>query len=80
MSALLDGEIEEDATVQLALILTQDGIEDPNHEPLELQARVIWVAPHDGGGCMAGLRFVAVSAQQKAEIDRFLSALSRCAS
>lgn len=76
VSALLEESLEEGSVVTLTLILTQDGIEDPNHEPFELEANVMWTAPSDEGHNVTGLRFQNVSTEQQERLARFLSALS----
>ena len=76
VSAILEETLEEGSVVTLTLILTQDGIEDPNHEPFEIQANVMWAAPSDDGHNVAGLRFQDVSDEQRSRLNRFLSALA----
>ncbi len=72
---ILDEALDEGGTVQLALILTQDGIEDPSEEPFEVQATVIWAAPTEDGRAMMGLRFGALLPEQQSKLQRFLTAL-----
>ncbi len=72
---LLDLPLEEGARLALTLFLTQDGIEDPDEEPLEANATVAWTAPQDGGVHAAGVRFDAVSGAQRTHLMRFLTAL-----
>jgi c-di-GMP-binding flagellar brake protein YcgR len=76
VSVTLEQEIKEGTQVDLALILTQDGIEDPNEEPFETQAGVMWSAPSDSGGWMLGLRFSELTDQHRAHLNRFLTALA----
>jgi c-di-GMP-binding flagellar brake protein YcgR len=73
---VLDGEIAEGRAVAVALILTEDGIEAADKEPFEIEATVMWAAPTDEGGAMAGLRFAELGAEQCARLDRFLSNIS----
>lgn len=69
--------LEEGSSVALTLILTEDGIEDPNEDPFEAEATVMWAAPTDAGGAMVGLRFGNMAGEQSARLTRFLDALSR---
>lgn len=75
VSVILPQPLDEGMHVELVLILTQDGIEDPNEEPFETRASVMWAAPTDDGQAMMGLRFEAVAGDQAARLGRFLSAL-----
>ena len=68
--------LREGSTVELALILTEDGIEDPDEEPFQTQARVVWAAPTEEGEAMMGLRFADVAPDQQKRLARFLAALS----
>ena len=63
--------------IVLTLILTQDGIEDPDHEPFSGPATVMWSAPQDDGRTMMGVRFAAVSPGQKKLLSFFFSALPK---
>ena len=73
----LDDAIEEGSSVALTLILTEDGIEDPNEDPFETEATVMWAAPTDTGGAMVGLRFGEMAGEQGRRLTRFLGALNR---
>lgn len=75
-SVVFAAAIPDDSTVTLTLILTQDGIEDPHHEPFSAEAAVMWSAPQDDGRAMMGLRFGSISAAQKAHLTKFLAALA----
>ena len=72
----IEGEIEEGKEVGLTLILTEDGIEDPNQDPFEAPATVMWTAPTDGGVTMAGLRFGDLAADHNTRLTTFLAALA----
>lgn len=72
---VLDQPLAQGTAVQLALFLTQDGIEDPDEEPFEVRATVAWSGPQEGGLHVAGVRFGAVTAAQRAQLARFLAAL-----
>ena len=71
----LNREIAEKASVELGLILTQDGIEDPDEEPFETQADVMWNAQSDAGDWMIGLRFAGLGKDETDHLQRFLAAL-----
>jgi len=73
----LDGSVEEGSSVALTLILMEDGIEDPDQDPFETAATVMWAAPTDDGGAMVGLRFGDMQRDQADRLTRFLSALAR---
>jgi len=77
VSVSIDREVAEKASVELALILTQDGIEDPDEEPFETEAAVMWNAPTDGGEWMLGLRFAGLGKEKTDHLQRFLAALAR---
>jgi c-di-GMP-binding flagellar brake protein YcgR len=76
VSVLLNRPLQEGSSISLALILMQDGIEDPSEEPFETQAGVMWAAPTEGGGAMMGLRFTKVAPDQRKRLERFLAALT----
>jgi c-di-GMP-binding flagellar brake protein YcgR len=63
--------------IALTLILTQDGIEDPDQEPFSAPATVMWSAPQDDGRTMMGVRFAAITPDQKKLLSFFLSALPK---
>jgi c-di-GMP-binding flagellar brake protein YcgR len=73
-SVVVNCQIEEKQTIDLALILTQDGIEDPNEDPFETKANVMWSAPSDDGQFMIGLRFVELSPNKSEKLKRFIDA------
>jgi c-di-GMP-binding flagellar brake protein YcgR len=77
VSVMLHGQGPSDGVVALTLILTQDGIEDPDSEPFTAPANVMWSAPSDSGGSMLGLRFSKLSPAQSAALKTFLAALER---
>jgi c-di-GMP-binding flagellar brake protein YcgR len=76
VSVTLSRALPEDSTVALSLILTEDGIEDPDEEPFETQASVMWAAPTEDGAAMHGLRFTQVAPEQRKRLERFLELLS----
>lgn len=75
VGVLVDRPLEEGRAFRLTLFLTQDGIEDPDEEPFEAQAEVMWTAEQDEGRHVAGFRFGKLSAPQAAQLKRFLAAL-----
>jgi c-di-GMP-binding flagellar brake protein YcgR len=74
-AVILSEALPEGSTVELALILTQDGIADPDEEPFQTQATVIWAAPTEDGQAMMGLRYVGVAPAEARRLKRFLAAL-----
>jgi c-di-GMP-binding flagellar brake protein YcgR len=66
---------EEGSELQVTLLLTQDGIEDPDETPFTARARVMWAAPTDDGGGIAGLRFAPLDPAQQTHLARFIAAL-----
>ncbi len=74
---LLNTTVDEGSAVLLTLILTEDGIEDPDEDPFEAEATVMWAAPSDTSGVMLGLRFSDVAADQASRLKRFLAAIDR---
>lgn len=77
VSVILDRGLGEGLTIELALILTEDGIEHADEAPFETRADVIWAAPTDAGQTMLGLRFKEVAAEQARHLQRFLHALAQ---
>jgi len=63
--------------IGLTLILNQDGIEDPDHEPLSAPATVMWSAPQDDGRTLMGVRFAATTPAQKKLLSILLAALPK---
>ncbi|MDD9934681.1 MAG: PilZ domain-containing protein [Myxococcales bacterium] len=75
VAVILAQPLDEGSDIELTLILTQDGIEDPNEEPFETTASVMWAAPTEDGKSMMGLRFEDTAGDQTQRLGRFLSAL-----
>lgn len=73
---VLDRELEDGAVLDLTLVLTQDGIEDPHDEPFTVKATVMWSGERDEGGFSAGVRFAALAPEANAKLERFLAALT----
>jgi c-di-GMP-binding flagellar brake protein YcgR len=76
-SVVFAAAFPDGAEIALTLILTQDGIEDPDHEPFSAPATVAWSAPQDDGRTMMGVRFAAISPEQKKQLAVFLAALAK---
>lgn len=74
---ILSEALEEGSTIDVALILMQDGIEDPNEDPFETKATVVWAAPTEDGQSMMGLRFTGVAAVEAKRLKRFLVVLGQ---
>lgn len=67
--------LDEGGTVGVSLFTTSDGIEDPDREPLNVKASVIWCTERDEEGYSVGARFVDVNGENEAALKQFLSAL-----
>jgi hypothetical protein len=67
-------ELSEGSTIGVSLFLVTDGIEDPDAEPLNIKAKVIWSSPRDDYGFSSGLRFDHDD-ESKSAIHLFLSQL-----
>jgi len=51
-------ELPEDEMVGVSMFKVDDGIEDPDAEPINLPARVVWTRRNDGTRVRTGIRFV----------------------
>jgi c-di-GMP-binding flagellar brake protein YcgR len=71
---VLDAPIPDGRELRLTLVLTQDGIEDPDEEPLETKAKVAWTKRQDAK-VIAGLQFHVLAGPQRARLERFLAML-----
>ena len=71
----MESGLEEGSIVGVSLFLTSDGIEDPDVEPLNLKAEVIWCAPRDEAGYSAGARFRDLTSAHIETLKRYLAAL-----
>lgn len=76
VALILDAPIDEGKQLDVTLILTQDGIEDPFEEPFDIRGVVAWCGPRDDGAHTVGLRFVQPSDAQRARLERFLEQLT----
>lgn len=68
-------ELVEDSTVGVSLFLVADGIEDPDAEPLNVKASVVWCTERDDGGYSAGMRFEGLTNDGNLTLNQFLSQL-----
>ena len=68
-------ELKEGTTIGISLFLTSDGIEDPDFEPLNIKAGVIWCAEKDDSNYSAGACFKDLTEANKSTLSEFLSAL-----
>ena len=59
----------------VSLFLVSDGIEDPDAEPLNIRAKVIWCSERDDAGFSAGMRFDELDDKRTNVIKDFLSQL-----
>ena len=71
---VLDQPVPEGGDLSVTLFLTQDGIEDPDEEPFEAVASVMWAGPRDDGSHSAGLQFANLSPAKALLLKRFLHA------
>ncbi len=54
----LETELPEDAVVGVSMFRVDDGIEDPDAEPINTPAKVVWCDKKHGSLILAGMRFV----------------------
>jgi hypothetical protein len=67
--------LPEDADIGVSLFLVADGIEDPDAEPVNLRAKVIWCSERDDTGFSAGMRFEGIGDAETGAISSFLARL-----
>lgn len=77
VSVILDRALSEGSSLELMLVLTEDGIEHADEPAFETRADVIWAAPTDAGQTMLGLRFKNLAPAQSQQLQRFLRALQQ---
>ncbi|MCU0662856.1 MAG: PilZ domain-containing protein [Myxococcota bacterium] len=68
-------QLDEGGVVGVSLFLTNDGIEDPDREPLNLKARVIWCTEREDQGFSSGARFDELTKEQETLLNQYLVAL-----
>jgi hypothetical protein len=71
----LSEHLIEGSTVGVSLFFTSDGIEDPDAEPLNVKAKVIWCAQKDQRSFAAGANFEDLTAENQRLLKDFLDAL-----
>jgi hypothetical protein len=71
----LSNGLPEGSTVGVSLFFTADGIEDPDAEPLNVKAKVVWCAQKDQDSYSAGANFEELTQENQALLKEFLNAL-----
>lgn len=71
----LSAALEEGGSVGVSLFFTSDGIEDPDAEPLNIRAKVVWCAQKDSTSFSAGASFEGLTPENTKLLNAFLSAL-----
>ena len=54
----VDARLQEDELVGVSLYPVDDGIEDPDAEPMNVPAKVVWCGHRSGTGILAGMRLL----------------------
>ena len=54
----LDARLPEDELVGVSMFPVDDGIEDPDAEPVNVPAKVVWCGEREDTELFAGMRFV----------------------
>jgi hypothetical protein len=68
--------LPEGDKIRAILFLTHDGIESPDHPPLDAELHIVWVAARDDGQHTAGARFTSLTPAQTTLLGRFLAELA----
>ncbi len=71
----LNKALDEGSAIGISLFFTSDGIEDPDAEPLNVKAKVVWCAQKDKDSYSAGASFEAMTPENTKLLNTFLSAL-----
>ncbi len=71
----LNAPLQEGTVVGISLFYTSDGIEDPDAEPLNIKANVIWCTERDDAGFSAGARFEDMTEMNTKLLAQLLSVL-----
>ena len=71
----LSAPLEEGSSVGVSLFFTSDGIEDPDAEPLNVRAKVVWCAQKDSASYSAGASFEGMTKESTQLLNTFLDAL-----
>jgi hypothetical protein len=69
--------LSEDAEIGVSLFLVADGIEDPDAEPVNLRAKVVWCSERDDTGFSAGMRFESIGEAETGAISTFLKRIGQ---
>jgi hypothetical protein len=69
--------LAEDVDIGVSLFLVTDGIEDPDAEPVNVRARVIWCSEREDTGFSAGMRFEGIGEAEIGAISSFLTRLEK---
>jgi len=70
-----DVALPEENVIGISIFLTEEGIEDPDEEPLNLKAQVVWCSERDDGGFSAGCRFDDLKEENQQKLNHFLTAV-----
>ena len=71
----LSSALQEGGVVGVSLFFTSDGIEDPDAEPLNVRAKIVWCAQKDSDSYSVGASFEGLTAENTVALNEFLSAL-----
>lgn len=71
----LTNGLKEGSTVGVSLFFTSDGIEDPDAEPLNIKADIIWCAQRDADSYSVGASFKDMNEGARNLLSDFLTAL-----
>lgn len=77
LSLVLNRPIEEGKTIAISLFVTEDGIEDPDREPLNLKAKLVWCAEQEDGSYVVGARFMELKPEEDRILDSLISILEK---
>lgn len=69
--------LQEGSAVGISLFLTDDGIEDPDVEPLNVRGMIVWCTEREDSGFAAGIRFDNMSADKSRSLEQYLEAIAR---
>ena len=67
--------LPEGSAVGISLFFTSDGIEDPDAEPLNIKANIIWCAQKDQRSFAVGANFADLTVENRQALEDFLNAL-----
>ena len=75
VSVLIEAPLQEGESVDVTLVLIEDGVESAVEDAVTTRAEVRWIAPTDDGACLAGLRFGTLDTDISLRLRRFLTAV-----